>query len=193
MWVSTADELADAAHPLFYAAAAQLPIYEQAVAAAEQEAIRLSQDESNQSGFAQVDIRCPMPKFLPAFLLYGFALENLLKGLFVRRNPEAIKSDKIGVAFSHNLVDLAREAGFNASAAEIALLQKLTTVTVWSGRYPVSKYRHEYGLTGLDREALFDDPVGAGEDIRELIQRLRGMVTSKPRDANGGGCVIIFN
>lgn len=190
MWVLTADELADAAAPIFFAAAEHQPRYEKAVEAASEEAERLAALTPEQG--ATAEIRCPEPKFLPAFLLYGYAVENLLKGLYVKANPQAIGPEAVGVRVHHDLRELAKSAGYNANRQEADILLKLTTVTKWSGRYPVSIKRRDYGNTTLNREGLFPDPVRTGTDIIQFIKKLRELITDRPRDLNLGGAIVVF-
>lgn len=78
------------------------------------------------------------------FMLYSFALENLLKAKIVeqRRSEFAATlapgSSLPRVLKEHDLYKLAREAGLDALAVEEeALLHRLTRSAVWYGRYPV--------------------------------------------------------
>src|SRR5688572_4898860 len=126
MWVSAADELTDAASPVFQAAVAQLPKFEDAKRAATEAAKRAYEQSNDGFGIAA------------AFLLYGFAIENSLKGLIVNANPGIVGANKIAVPNHHDLNDLAAEAGYTPTIDEADLLRKLTTITTWSGRYPVA-------------------------------------------------------
>lgn len=190
MWVSAADELKHAAAPIFYGAAEQLPRFEEATRAAIEEADRKLDASSDR--LATAKIKAHPPQFLPAFLLYGFAIENLLKGLYVARNPEVIGTEKVGVPATHNLNALANKASYAPPASEFELLRKLTTITTWSGRYPVALTREGYGNTRLNRDAIFEDPVGAGIEMQELVDKLRRIVVPDDPEPDFGRGVTVW-
>jgi hypothetical protein len=75
------------------------------------------------------------------FMLVGYAFENLLKGLLVRR----IAREKGGAAFkaklpksiqTHNVFCLAEELSIQLQPREAGLLMRLEEIIVWRGRYP---------------------------------------------------------
>ena len=78
----------------------------------------------------------------PGLLLYGFALENLLKGcLAAHLNKfgsctDGLLPKKLNI---HDLVRLSRNCGFPASADDIRVFQALTQWSVWRGRYHIPK------------------------------------------------------
>lgn len=191
MWVSAADELRHAAAPIYYGAVEQLPRFEEATRAATEEAHRTF--DASKDGLAVANIKARPPQFLPAFLLYGFAIENLLKGLYVDRNPQAINEEKVGVPVTHDLNRLAKAAGYAPTSSELELLDKLTTITTWSGRYPVALTRERYGSTQLDRDAILQDPVGAGIEVQDLITKLRRMIVPDDSVPDFGGVVVVWN
>ena len=85
---------------------------------------------------------------IPSLLLAGFGFESLLKAILLRqmyfRGEALTQPGKKGQAFlvgslkSHNLVALAQQANVPLDAAETRLLERLTTIVTWAGRYPVS-------------------------------------------------------
>ena len=90
-----------------------------------------------------------------AFLLYGFALENLLKALWLKRDKRhqlvvngkffGIKDVKGKHVGGHNLPGLAQAAHFSVSEEEGFVLSGLYVKLVSSARYPIgtdwSKHR----------------------------------------------------
>lgn len=189
-WAFAADELYEAALLIYYSAAEQLPRFEEARRAAED--VIQGSPAIDRDGFAWAPIHAPAPKFLPAFLMLGFAIENLLKGLYVTRNSDAVAQDRIGVPKTHDLEQLAQKAGFSLTPTEADLLRKLTTVISWSGRYPVAVTRQAYGDSLLDREAIFDDPVGSALEAQALFRKLRVLACDVPKDPAVGGVVVIW-
>jgi hypothetical protein len=85
--------------------------------------------------------------WIPSLLLAGFGLEGLLKAVRIKQMKRAgqgttvVKKGRVllvGTLKTHNLVSLARDAGFPTDQAETALLTRLTTIVEWAGRYPVA-------------------------------------------------------
>jgi hypothetical protein len=75
-----------------------------------------------------------------AFMLAAFALENLLKGIWVKRmdsEQPLVEDDKrIKKIFdTHDLVKLAAKAGIPCDASRTELFERLTIEMVWGGRY----------------------------------------------------------
>ena len=84
-----------------------------------------------------------------AFMLAGFAIENVLKGIRVQQiNIESpvlegdirVKS----ITSTHNLARLASDAGITLTAEENKLFDKLTDLIIWSGRYPRPKRPEDF-------------------------------------------------
>jgi hypothetical protein len=77
------------------------------------------------------------------FMLTAYALENLCKGLLIKKKLSTIQS---GTAESgelprdvihHNLSELLRRIGFDAKPEDAELAFRLERSAVWSARYPV--------------------------------------------------------
>jgi hypothetical protein len=72
------------------------------------------------------------------FLLIGYAIENLLKGILMIKHPEYFKPDqKIVDIQSHDLVGLTKRCKIVLQQEETVLLTKLTTYVVWQGKYAI--------------------------------------------------------
>lgn len=75
-------------------------------------------------------------------LLEAFALENLLKGILVVREPELVQEQKLGKVLStHRLIPLARRAGFNLSVIDAYFLEAASEYSTWSGKYHTPKHQ----------------------------------------------------
>jgi hypothetical protein len=74
------------------------------------------------------------------FMLFGFALENLAKGIIVCRDPKLVASDRLKKwhGNGHDLSALFDRAKIPVSADERELLTRATRITEWKGRYPVA-------------------------------------------------------
>ena len=73
------------------------------------------------------------------YMLVGLALENYYKGTIVALRPrsEVIENDKLTALIkTHNLENLAREAGVNTSDIK-SFLDVLSDYVEWKGRYPL--------------------------------------------------------
>jgi hypothetical protein len=73
-------------------------------------------------------------------MLFGFALENLAKGIIVCRDPTLVSSKRLKSwhGKGHNLADLFQRANIAVTDDERRLLDRTTRVTEWKGRYPVA-------------------------------------------------------
>jgi hypothetical protein len=76
-----------------------------------------------------------------ASMLFGLAIENLLKAIIISNDksdqpPDRVRDwDRDG----HELVSLAEKADINLNEKQRDLLVRLTSSVRWSGKYPVSK------------------------------------------------------
>lgn len=101
-----------------------------------------AREEASEEAWASPDgtaeVKCLPPNYLPAQLLYAFALENVFKGLILARNPGLKNENRLSkVVSSHDLVDLARKANVAMAQLEIQVLSALSELAVWAGRYPL--------------------------------------------------------
>jgi len=81
------------------------------------------------------------------FMIFGFALENLAKGIIVCRDPTVVKRKKLHTwhGNGHKLRALFVRAEIPLSEAETNLLERTTRITEWKGRYPVAMNFDEVG------------------------------------------------
>jgi len=76
-------------------------------------------------------------------LLTGLALENLVKAVLLKREPELAKPGRMpewpgkGAGKGHDLAQLFDRAGVPLSAPERDFMDRLTEFILWRGRYPV--------------------------------------------------------
>jgi hypothetical protein len=136
-WLSSAERLQAAAETILEREEAGAPAYFSALEAAEREAVEKSYSSKDKTGMAVV--RCEPPNYLPAQLLYAFALENVFKGIMVANDPTLANETKLnGELKSHELDGLAAKTGFALSSEEQLLLRTLSEIAIWAGRYPVA-------------------------------------------------------
>src|SRR5688572_7898914 len=89
----------------------------QAYDAAVKQAMVQSIAEGSKSGHAEIPAR--VPNYAPAYVLYAYAIENVLKGLIVANEPALINGDKLDkVLKDHDLRALAKRAGFTVHVQE---------------------------------------------------------------------------
>lgn len=188
MWLITADALLDSGAQNYYAAAEQAQLYDRA------------SDEATARAQARIDaeevewvvetIDAAEPKFLPAFMHYGFALENLLKGIIVMKDPSKIRDGRIGVPKTHDLVSLAGTAGITLNDDEKKLLSALTTITEWSGRYPVALDLKDFQPIGIDRDAIVRRHADVHARTLAFAQGLRAQLATFEPEQRGGSIVV---
>jgi hypothetical protein len=86
-----------------------------------------------------------------AYMLAGFAIENLLKGQLIARRQHLDAAGKFKLGH-HALRQLASDAGYSMDKAESRLLERIQQFTVWTAKYPVP----------LDSEAMRPRPTPDG-------------------------------
>ncbi|MBP0725946.1 hypothetical protein J5Y03_12265 [Bacillus sp. RG28] len=71
-------------------------------------------------------------------LLSGFAIENLLKAIAIKGNPELYVDDenKKLTDLNHNLNKLVDKLNISVNSEEKEILEKLSEYVYWAGRYP---------------------------------------------------------
>jgi len=112
-------------------------------------------------GSGGADIEADPPNYLPAQLLYAFAIENALKGLAVARDADLVGASKLNTEIKiHDLLRLAEKAAFRVMRQEEPILRALSQIAIWAGRYPVAGKLNEYlspqHLPGEDPHQLLD-------------------------------------
>jgi hypothetical protein len=82
------------------------------------------------------------------FMLFGFALENLAKGIIVCRNPKLVDRERLHRWHrkGHKIAELFDWAEISLTDTERQLLVRMTRMTEWKGRYPVPMDFYEVGL-----------------------------------------------
>lgn len=77
----------------------------------------------------------------PAHLLYALAIENTIKGIIVGRDNQLILNEKLANKYlmKHNLRQLCETNNITLDSSDLVLLDKLTSVILWVGRYPTPK------------------------------------------------------
>jgi hypothetical protein len=160
-WLRKAVKLKRAALILYRADLPDLRLYDKAYKKAEKEV--------GQEGKAL--IRHRHPDMLPAFSMFGSALESLFKGLMVGKSPGLIGAHKLSPSLkSHDLVQLSKDAGVKLNAPETRLLAWLSGCDLegpvfGSNQYQVRRRllppfgQHEFGR----RPSLHQNP---GDNIR---------------------------
>jgi hypothetical protein len=95
--------------------------------------------------------------FLIYMMLYGLALENLLKGIIISKNPSNYKNKiRWGKNKGHNLICLTNKISFKLTNDESKIINSLSEAIKWAGRYPVKQNHNNVSefimQLGLDRK-----------------------------------------
>ena len=105
-------------------------------------------------------------------LLAGLAIETLIKGIMVGKNPNLVEPQKLSQELTHhNLLELYRAAGMRESNSRNNLLLRLQNYVEIFGRYPVTKTKKEMEKMSNTRFAGQTDP--------ERVDRLWNYLVSK--------------
>ncbi|MFQ5961072.1 MAG: hypothetical protein ACE5MG_06725 [Candidatus Methylomirabilales bacterium] len=85
-------------------------------------------------------------------MLTGFSLENLVKGVLLKRQPHLAKRGRVPSwpGRGHDILTMFRSAGISLRPPEEDLLTRLREFVTWRGRYPIAKTPDEM----MPREAV---------------------------------------
>lgn len=190
VWLSSAESLQAAAETILEREEAGAPAYFSALEAAGREAVEKSYSSEDKTGVAEV--RCEPPNYLPAQLLYAFALENVFKGMMVANDPTLANETKLNSELkSHELDGLAAKAGFALSNEEQLLLRTLSEIAIWAGRYPVASRLVDHTSPPMSDP---HDLLNFGRQhptLRSVFQRAKETLVSKiPHEIARFGVVV---
>ncbi len=113
-------------------------------------------------------------------LLAGLALETLIKGIIVGRNPKVVGPQRLSKKLTnHNLVDLYREAGLRESKGLKDLLLRLQNYIEIFGRYPVSKTKKNMEKMSNTRFAGQTDHNSIDRIWKNLVPEIQDFIHDK--------------
>jgi hypothetical protein len=140
-WLRSAGRLRDAAEAIIKHELPAERSYFQAWKIADEEAS--AESLRNETGVGHADIKAIAPNYPPAQLLYAYAIENVLKGLIVLKQPGLIQERRLhDKLMTHDLNDLADKAEVTVDQQhEQPVLEALSRLSVSAGRYPVAVTR----------------------------------------------------
>jgi len=168
MWWSKARLLRGAAELIMCAQEAKIQSY---VAAA-----KIAEEKAAIEGWAEIEADCP--DFLTPMMLYAFAIENLLKGLIIAKDPSRISMTKLNPAITeHDLLKLADLAGMRiGDGMERVVLKILSEIGIWAGRYPTAtRVNHQETVFPLGVPTNRAINWGTAHDsVREFFHRAEG-------------------
>lgn len=189
-WLLSAERLRDAAEIVLRHEVAQEVPYFRAHSAAVEHAMAEAYSDGHDAGVAEVGAL--LPNYPPAQLLYAYAIENVLKGLIVANAPGLIDEQRLsGELQSHDLVKLAAKASFTVHVQEGPVLEALSALSIWAGRYPVARTRREH--VGVPNADAALDYGSAHPVMRAFFERARqGLENrlSKPLTSRFGSVVV---
>jgi hypothetical protein len=142
-WLDSAKRLSAAAELILKDQVSQEVPYFRAYEEATHKALAIACTAPDRAGHAAIE--CDPPNYLPGQLLYAFAMENVLKGLAVAKVPELVGELKLDRQIkSHDLIRLAKRASFEVAVQEVPVLEALSQIAEWAGRYPVAASLDRY-------------------------------------------------
>ena len=82
------------------------------------------------------------------FMLFGFSLENLAKGIIICRDPKLVSRSglKKWHGKGHDLSALFDLAAIQVTKEQRDLLNRISRITEWKGRYPVAMDFYKVGI-----------------------------------------------
>jgi hypothetical protein len=136
--------------------------------------------EAGSSGIAEIE--SPSPNYGPARLMYGLAFENIFKGLMVAADPALPSEQRLSKELtSHDLVLLALRAGFVVTDEERRVLEVLSYIVQWGGRYPTpmrASWHDDKEPFVVPLEQRLDPSIDHAI-MRDLYARSAGLLGSK--------------
>jgi hypothetical protein len=108
-----------------------------------------------------------------ATLLFGLAIENLLKAIIISKEPKTVEDGKLRNwhGNGHELILLAEKANIMLDEQQKDLLQRLVAFVEWAGRYPVPKKASKLSMKQLNiKQPFLPSPLQPFE--RELFEQL---------------------
>jgi hypothetical protein len=190
-WLLSAQRLRDAADAILeHEVQFEIP-YFQAYDHAAKEALAIACSEGNDAGSCEICAQAP--NYPPAQVLYAYAIENVLKGLIVSNEPALMNGNNLSKALrSHDLIALANAANFQIHVQEKTVLEALSQLSVWAGRYPVALHQHEY-IAAPNPDELMD--YGSRHPIMKAVfKRAHQQLEQKLPNSisNRFGAVVVF-
>ena len=123
------------------------------------------------------------------WMLQAFAIECLLKGLFVKGGHKIVENDEykqVPNAGDHDLVNLATEIMGTMSKEHNNVLRKLGLIGRTVGRYPIPKKRSELRFCDEENALEIDDPsVQITDDEQSLIDTFTSELRKKLTEKGG--------
>lgn len=119
--------------------------------------------------------------FNQATLLFGFFLENILKGIWIDKNniKHDINLKKLPKELiTHNLVSLSQKVDIELTKPEIKVLNQFTACIIWYGRYPVTVKLEEYQKHFKSQPAYFIDN-GLKEELPKELKSIINKISDK--------------
>jgi hypothetical protein len=190
-WLSSAERLHDAAEAILNDQLSKEAPYFKAYRVAREEAVAEAYLEGKDAGVAEV--KAVPPNYPPAQLLYAYAIENVLKGLIIANAPQLVDGQKLNTALtSHDLIKLSEKAQFPVHVKERPVLEALSQLSVWAGRYPVARTRDEHVGTPNSEELL--DYGSAHLVMRRFFERAHKELEGRLPQAigSGFGSIVVF-
>lgn len=112
------------------------------------------------------------------FLLMGYSIENLLKGILLSQKPELFHPKKMKGFNHHDLKMLCDEVGLELQVDEKEWLTKLTAYIEWQGKYPIPLRRDK------DKDRTRGIPF-KGREFQEQIEAIWTKIDLRLQAASG--------
>ena len=135
----------------------------------------------------------PVPVWQEYMLLAGFAIENLVKGIQIARNPALIRPDPSKpqkllppTLLKHLDLGLIDATGIKLTTDERDLVSRLTVFVLWGGRYPVSTDALQMRSKSMPDGSMRPPATSLGSDpalVDVLFDRLRAVLMSEIQTA----------
>jgi hypothetical protein len=116
-----------------------------------------------------------------ALMLYGFAIENLLKAGLAARGLAQSGSGNFSLK-SHLLIELSEQLGLSLSGEELQYLERLEHFIAWAGRYPIPLFAQDLYPRQMNdggKYALYGASTRDAEAVRLLIDKIKAVLPTE--------------
>lgn len=115
-----------------------------------------------------------------ALMLYGLAVENLLKAGLAHQGKAVTVTGSFGLK-SHELASLAEQLGLSVTDVEAELLERLEAFVSWAGRYPIPLIAQDLYPRSMStgQHAIHGVSSLDASRVNEIIEKIRVLLPSE--------------
>ena len=115
-----------------------------------------------------------------ATMLYGLALENIIKAIYIDENPEVVENGRLikWHGGGHNQIAIIQDTSVSLDTQQNDLVKRMSAFVVWAGRYPIPM---KSNAMSLKQRGIFPDfvPLPIQPNEQSAVDQLYKMLESR--------------